>query len=81
MERNTTTKESNMKATEILEVTKTRKLNGITWYADADNEAWWNLEMTFAITKHHSSKWSIANGNMQRIAWAGSFKEAASYAE
>ena len=66
-----------MKAFEILEVTKTKNASGIKWYADANDECWWSENMDFCISKHHSSKWALCDGNMNRIDWASSFKEAA----
>jgi hypothetical protein len=63
-------------AEETLEATKTRKSNGITWYANAEDESWWNADMTACITKHHSSKWVLCDGNMIRQGTYSSMRDA-----
>ena len=64
-------------AEETLEITKTRKLNGITWFADAEDERWFNADMTSCISKHHSSKWALCDSNLQIAGYFSTMKEAA----
>lgn len=60
-----------------IEITKTKKVAGITWHADASFEGWWSPCMTRCVTKKNSRRWFICDVNLNRLSECESFKEAA----
>jgi len=64
----------------FLEVTKTRKVSGAKWYADAENDCWWNHEMTACIVKVNSRRFDLCDSNMNMKVICDTFKEAAGMA-